>query len=107
MPIFALERDYMQELQKYLRGELEIQIEEEKIKISITNLPIENERAISLHYIHNITRAEIAKKLGWSLSKVNQKITRGKNLLRRELNPDYYKPMKVLMDKTTHLLLRK
>ncbi len=59
------------------------------VDISIINLPEENRIAITLHLKENLSRKEIAKQLGWSVSKANTKITRGFSLLRRDLNPKF------------------
>ena len=63
------------------------------IRNAINTLPQENKEVLNLHYVHNIPRNEIALRLAWSLSKVNQKITRGITLLKYELDPGYFEEM--------------
>ena len=64
------------------------------ISEAITKLPSENRKALELHFIEKKSRKQIASHLNWSLSKVNQKITRGITLLKYQLHPDYFEEMK-------------
>jgi RNA polymerase sigma factor (sigma-70 family) len=57
-----------------------------ELNSAIKNLPEENRKVINLHFEQKLSRKEIALQLGWSLSKVNTKITRGISLLKWKLN---------------------
>lgn len=59
----------------------------------IETLPRDHCIALRLHYGEQLSRKEIAAQLGWSLSKVNQKITRGITLLKFQLDPEYFEEM--------------
>lgn len=72
---------------------------------AILNLPDENRVAIDLYFENNLTRKQIASKLGWSVSKVNQKITRGITLLKIKLNPEYFRKADEMMEETAQRLL--
>lgn len=72
---------------------------------AILTLPKQNREALYMHYWEKLPRRIIAVKLGWSLSKVSQKITRGITLLKLELNPNYFKSVDELIKQTAHRLL--
>ena len=74
------------------------QVLSRKLIDTIETLPTENRKVIDLHFRRNISRKKIAAELGWSLSKVNTKITRGLTLLKYQLNPDYFTEMNKLID---------
>jgi len=68
-----------------------------KLFNGIKNLPLDNCFAIQLHFIDDKSRKQIAGELNWSLGKVNQKITRGITLLKKELNPAHFEAMNKLI----------
>ena len=72
---------------------------------AILKLPEENRLAITLYFENNLNRKQIAEELCWSLSKVNQKITRGITLLKLQLNPEYFRQADTIMQKTAQRLL--
>lgn len=82
-------------LHKIGRSDLSEQLLEE-LRTAINNLPVENRQAITLHFLQNISRKEIANQLDWSASKVHNRITRGITLLKAELNPGYFDQMRQL-----------
>ncbi len=71
----------------YNHSPSEIRAMKKKLLKAIEKLPDDNRTAITCHYIKRMARKEIVKHLGWPLSKVNGKITRGVTLLKWELNP--------------------
>ena len=71
-----------------------------RLRAAIKNLPQDNRQAITLHFIEKASRKEIAARLGWPLSKVNSKITRGVSLLKWELNPAAFEKAKQLFQET-------
>lgn len=72
---------------------------------AIQDLPHDFKIVIDLYFLKGNSRKQIAVTLGWSLSKVNQKITRGITLLKQELNPDYFQKANEIIEKTSHRLL--
>jgi len=66
------------------------------LQSAIGELPPDNKKVIQLHFIENVSRKEVAQKLGWSLSKVNTKLTRGISLLRWHCNPAAFEDAKLL-----------
>lgn len=80
----------MQNLHKHIFPDNDKIFSEEflrQLNNAIKNLPEENHKAINLHFKQKLSRKETALQLGWSLSKVNTKITRGISLLKWKLNP--------------------
>ena len=57
---------------------------------AIAGLPAEYGLVLDLHYGWELSRREIAALLGWSQSKVNQRITRGVSLLKYKLHPEAF-----------------
>lgn len=76
-----------------------------KVLEAVKSLPDDIKNAIELNLIQRVPRKQIALDLGWSLSKVNQKIIRGITLLKSALNPDYYKRADQMMHTTAQRLL--
>jgi DNA-directed RNA polymerase specialized sigma24 family protein len=60
---------------------------------SINELPPQHRQAIELHFLQELSRKQIAIQLGWSYSKVHNRITRGITLLKWKLNPAYFDEM--------------
>lgn len=72
----------------------DVELDISTLEKAIRSLPPENRQAIELHFIQKLTRKEIATRLGWSYSKVHNRITRGVTLLKWQLNPAYFDEMK-------------
>ena len=72
---------------------------------AIQKLPIDNKMAIEMHFLNGVSRQQIATELNWSISKVNQKITRGITLLKQQLNPEYFREADQIMKQTAQRLL--
>ena len=62
----------------------------QELERAIGQLPEDNRKAIELYFFHQLSRKDIASLLGWSVSKVNTKLTRGISLLKWRLNPAYF-----------------
>jgi DNA-directed RNA polymerase specialized sigma24 family protein len=77
----------------------------EKLVNAISNLPEDNSTVINLHFIERISRKDIASRLGWSLSKVNTKLTRGITLLRWECNPSAFEDAKQIFARQLEKIL--
>jgi RNA polymerase sigma factor (sigma-70 family) len=60
------------------------------VETAIASLPAEYGVVLDLHYAWGLSRREIAKLLGWSISKVGQRLTRGTSLLRYQLHPEAF-----------------
>jgi predicted DNA-binding protein YlxM (UPF0122 family) len=86
----------MHQLKHLILGNTFFDVSDDQIVTAINNLPVENQRVITLHFLENITRKEIANQLNWSASKVHNRITRGITLLKAELNPGYFDQMRQL-----------
>jgi DNA-directed RNA polymerase specialized sigma24 family protein len=56
-----------------------------EITTAINELPPDNQRPLRMQYLEGMTRKQIAESLGWTLSKVHRKITRGSSLIKRRL----------------------
>lgn len=72
---------------------------------AVNGLPEESKTVITLHFMQQVKRQQIATQLNWSISKVNQKITRGITLLKQELNPEYFQEADQIMKQTAQRLL--
>src|SRR5687767_802813 len=99
----------MKDFNKYLYNTLGVSVTHdirEKLEESIKKLPEDNRNAIELHFLENIPRKEVARRLNWSLTKVNNKIARGITLLKAELNPEHFSMMEKIIDETNQRLLR-
>ncbi len=77
----------------------------EEFYSAVNGLPEANKTAIILHFIEQLKRQQIATELNWSVSKVNQKITRGITLLKQQLNPEYFRDADQIMEQTAQRLL--
>ena len=97
----------MKTLSKYLLGTESGNRDWKAISDAISKLPPDNKNVIELHFVQERTRNEIASDLGWSLSKVNQKITRGITLLKAEVYPEYFQKIDDAIATNAQRLLRK
>lgn len=95
----------MKKLQEQIQVLAPDQNEENRLAETIKKLPYANKIAIELHFKNNLSRNQIATQLNWSVSKVNQKITRGITLLKMELNREYFREAEMIMEHTAQRLL--
>jgi DNA-directed RNA polymerase specialized sigma24 family protein len=58
-----------------------------EITEAVDELPSDNQQPLRLQYLEGMTRKQVAESLGWTLSKVHRKITRGITLVRKQINP--------------------
>jgi DNA-directed RNA polymerase specialized sigma24 family protein len=65
-------------------------VDAERARAEIDNLPPQFQQVIRLFYCMNFSRREIASKLGWNISKVNRLISRGRSILTMKLDPDRF-----------------
>jgi RNA polymerase sigma factor (sigma-70 family) len=64
------------------------QFEREDVIALLDELPAETREALVLRYVHGASRAEVGERLGISDDAVSMRLTRGKQALRRLLEPD-------------------
>lgn len=67
---------------------LEEEIQQEKLKACIKNLPPQNKKAFVLHYYKGHTRKEIAQMMGISTNAVEKNITRAVLRLKEQMKKD-------------------
>jgi len=67
---------------------------------AIARLPAEYGVVLDLHFAWGLSRREIAALLGWSTSKVSQRITRGVSLLKYELRPEAFQKAEELLNQS-------
>jgi len=66
---------------------------------AIASLPAEYALVLELHFEWELSRREIATTLGWSTSRVSQRLTRGKSLLKLQLHPAAFKRAQEILQK--------
>jgi len=80
----------MEALVKQLFSATSLPVSKENIDALMTaidELPADKQRPLRLQYLEGMTRKQIAEHLGWTLSKVHRKISRGIALIQMQLVP--------------------
>jgi len=83
----------METLISLIQSGCDVEMDITVIEKAIFELPTEHRQAIELHFLQELSRKQIAIQLGWSYSKVHNRITRGITLLKWKLNPSYFDEM--------------